>query len=221
MRTHALVLLAAALAAGAACGSPASVLVRMDMPGVSPFPPGAFGEIIVTDFRNEAPLPDFDPGHELQAYLAAELRRAFRGTVSLHPPPPAAAAMPAFWRERAAGHDRVVFLTGTVRLASQVRKAVQDKRVPVDSPFNLAGRVFIEQIRWTLTVNLVVVSGESGEPLFNWTFRENRDYIDLEKPADFAFSDLSAAVRGRLFPLLLGTTTIEQRTLLRRSARGS
>jgi hypothetical protein len=210
--------LLAALAAGAACGSSASVLVRLDMPGVSPFPPGSFGEIVVTDFRNEAPLADLDAGHELQAYLAAELRRAFSGTVSLLPLPSADKAMPPLWREAAAGRDRAVFITGTVRLTSQVRKAMQKKRVPVDSPFDLSGRVFIEQLRWTLAVELTVISGESGEPLLTRSFRENRDYIDLDKPADFAFSDLSAAVRGRLFPWLLGTATSEQRTLLRRSA---
>ena len=100
------------------------------MPGVSPFPAGSFAEIVVTDFRNEAPLPDLDPGLELQSYLAAELRRAFEGTVSLRPLPADAAASPSFWRREAAGRDRAVFLTGSVRLESQVRKALQDKKRP-------------------------------------------------------------------------------------------
>jgi hypothetical protein len=216
VRGRAALLLAALLAAGAACRSASPVLVRLDMPGVSPFPAGSFGEIVVAVFRNEAPLPDFDAGLEMQATLAAALRPAFRGTVSLHALPAADAATPSFWRDAAAGRDRAVFITGSVRLVSQVRKAVQGKSVPVDSPFNLAGRALIEQLRWTLLVDLVVISGESGGILYAKSFREDRVYIDLEKPVDFAFSDLSAGFRDRLLPVLLGTPTIEERSLLRR-----
>lgn len=216
MRMRGLFLFAALIAAGVSCRTPDPVLVRVDMPGISPFPAGSFAEIVVTDFRNEAPLPDFDAGLELQAYLASELRHAFRGTVSLRSLPADDKVAPSFWREAAAGHDRAVFLTGSVRLASQVRKAVHDKSVPVDSPFKLDGRLLIEQRRWTLIVGLAVISGESGEVLYAKSFRGDRDYIDLDKPVDFAFSDLSAGFRNRLFPALLGTSTIEERSLLRR-----
>jgi hypothetical protein len=208
--------LAVAAAAGASCRSSGPVDIRVSLPGVSPFPAGSFAEIIVTNFRNEAPPPDLDPGLELQSYLATELRRAFKETVSLAPLPDGAAPPPSFWRAEAAGRDRAVFLTGSVRLEGQVRKALQPKNVPVDSPFDTSHRGLIEQRRWTLTVDLAVVSGESGEPLFHKTFREDRDYIDLEKPAEFAFSELSASFRDALFPALLGTPTIEKRTLLRR-----
>ena len=209
-------LFAALLTAGAACRAAAPVLVRVEMPGVSPFPSGSFSEIIVTDFRDETPLADLDAGLELQAYLAAELGRAFGGPVSLRPRPAGAEIPAAAWREAAAGRDRAMILTGTVRFASQVRKAVGDKSVPVDGPFNLSGRVLIEQLRWTLVVDVVVISGENGQTLHHRTFREDRDYIELDKPADFAFSDCLAGFRGRLFPFLLGSPTIEERTLLRR-----
>ncbi len=202
--------------AGAACRTAAPVLIRVEMPGVSPFSAGSFGEIVVTDFRNAAPLADFDAGLELQTYLAAELRRAFKGPVSVSPRPAGAELPAAFWRDAAAGRDRAIILTGTVRFGSQVRKAVVDKKVPVDSPFNLAGRGLIEQLRWTLLIDIVLVSGENGRTLYTRTFREDRDYIDLDKPADFAFSDCAAGFRGRLFPVLLGAPTVEERTLLRR-----
>jgi hypothetical protein len=211
-----ILLFATLLIAAAACRAAAPVLVHVEMPGVSPFPPGSFAEIVVTDFRNGTSLPDFDAGLELQTFLSAELRHAFNGPVSLRSLPAGAEVPPAFWRQAAAGRDHAVILTGTVRFAGQVRKAVVDKRVPVDGPFKLAGRSLIEQLRWTLLVDVVVISGESGETLFRRTFREDRDYIDLDKPADFAFSDCSAGFRGRLFPVLLGSPTVEERTLLRR-----
>jgi hypothetical protein len=215
MKAGRLALLAALVAAGASCASQGPVAVSLDMPGVSPFPAGAFDEIIVTDFRSEAPVPDLDAGLELRTYLAAEIRRAFRGPVSVQPRPAGAEPAPAAWRDAAAGRERAVFLTGAVRLTSQVRKAVQDKNLP-EGPFNLAGRGLIEQLRWTLAVDLAVISARTGEPLFRKTYRENRDYIELDKAADFAFSDLAAVLRERLLPTLLGTTTIERRTLLRR-----
>jgi hypothetical protein len=211
-----LLLVAALLAGGAGCRADFPVLVHVELPGVSPLPAGSFAEIVVTDFRNETPLPGFDAGLELQTYLAAELRRAFDGPVSLRPRPAEAEIPPSRWRDPASDRSRAVILTGTVRFGSQVRKAVPDKNLPVDGPFNLAGRGLIEQLRWTLLVDVAVIAGASGETLLRRTFREDRDYIDLDKPADFAFSDCSAGFRSRLFPVLLGTPTVEERVLLRR-----
>jgi|APFre7841882724_1041349.scaffolds.fasta_scaffold44883_2 hypothetical protein len=216
MRARALVIIAAGLAAGAACRSLEPVLVHVDMPGVSPFPPGAFAEVVVMEFRNEAPLADLDVGRELQAYLAEGLRRAFRGTVSLQPRPETDAPAPSFWKAAAGGRERLVFLAGSVRLTSEVRKALKGEKIPIDAPFDAAKHSLIEQLRWTLVVDLAVISGDSGESLFARVFREDRDYIDLEKPADFAFSDTSAVFRERLFQAFLGAPTIEKRSLLRR-----
>ena len=209
-------LFATLLWAGAACRSLGPELVRVEMPGVSPFPPGSFSEIIVTDFRNEAPLPDFDAGRELRTFLESELRHAFDGTVAVLPLPAGAVVSPESWKDAAAGRSRAVFLTGTVRLAGQVRKAVGGRKVPVDSPFNVTGRALVEQIRWTLSVDLEIISAETGEALYSNTFREDRDYGELDKPAEFAFSDLSSGFRARLFPILLGSPTFEQRMLFRR-----
>jgi hypothetical protein len=59
-----------------------------------------------------------------------------------------------------------------------------------------------------------VLSAADGATLYQRRFEEDRDYIDLEKPAEFAFSELSARVRARLLPVLLGSSTLETRTLL-------
>jgi hypothetical protein len=62
MRAPSALLIFAAFAAGAACRGPDLVLVHVAMPGVSPFPPGSFAEIVVTEFRNEANPSDFEAG---------------------------------------------------------------------------------------------------------------------------------------------------------------
>jgi hypothetical protein len=82
MRRPAIFALAIILSAAAACLPTSAVPINVEMPGVSAFPPGLFSEIIVTDFRDDAPSPDFALGRELQDYLAAELGRSFKGTVS-------------------------------------------------------------------------------------------------------------------------------------------
>lgn len=216
MKVRATVLAAALAAAGLSCGSRGPVTVRVSLPGVTPFPPGSFTEIVVTDFRNAAPMPELDAGLELQSYLAGEFRRAFGGRVSVLPLPAAEPVPPAFWKETAAGRAGVVFVTGTVRLSTQVRKALRkDANVPLDGPFNNTSRALIELRRWTLVVDLAVVSADTGEAVYARSFSDDRDYIDLEKPADFGFSELSAALRDRLFPILLGSSTIEKRSLLR------
>lgn len=214
-RTRAAVLVI--LAAGAACRSTSPVPVRVEMPGISPFPSGSFTAVIVTNFRNDAPISGFDAGLELQAYLAAEIGSVFKGRVSrLTLPSDIAAgnAGPSFWKDAGAGRDRAVILTGSLSLASQLRKALKGQRVPRDRPFKAAARGLFERLHWTLCVDVFLISAASGEVLFQRTLREERDYSDIEKPAEFAFSELSARLRARLFPILLGTSTIEPRTLL-------
>ena len=219
MKGRPFIVLAIVLAAETACLSGPSVPVRVDMPGLTPFPPDSFTEIIVANFQTDTPPPDLDPGREFQAYLKAELSRVFKGTVSSQAVPADAVtgpADPAFWKEAGAGRDRAVFLTGSARLTGEVRKALQGKSVPVDGPFKLAGRDLLEQRHWTLAVDLFVISAATGEILYRKSFREERDYMDLEKPAEFGFSELSDRVRARLLPFLLGTSTSEPRALLKR-----
>jgi len=219
MRGTAIFALALSLTAAAACLPTSAIPVKVEMPGVSAFPPGLFNEIIVTDFRDDAPSPDFALGRELQGYLAAELGRSFKGKVSRLDPPrdgQAAADDPASWKQAAAGHEQAVFLTGSAGLVGQTRKALEKKKLPAVGPFNIDHRGLIEQRRWTLSVELSVVSAATGEALYKITFREERDYIDLDKPAEFAFAELADRIRARFFPVLFGAPSIEARTLLRR-----
>jgi hypothetical protein len=214
MRGPAVLVLAAALVGAAACGG-APMEISLELPGVTALPPGAYAEIVVTDLAEPSPDPGFAAGPELAAYLAAELGRVFPGRVSRAAAPAAAASgrpSPDVWREAGADRDRAVFLTGTVTLAGQVRKAV-DKDAPSDGPFK---RTLVERKQWTMTVDLVFVSAATGEIVHRAELREERQYLELDKTAEFAFSDLSQRVRDRLLPALLGTSTLEKRTLLRR-----
>ncbi len=178
-------IIAAVLLAAAACVSHPPVQVKVEMPGVPVFPPGLFSEFVVTDFRDDAPSPDFALGREIQGYFAAELGRAFKGQVSrmeLSPDGQAAAGGPEFWKHAGEGRRQAAILTGS------------------------AGRVG----------DLSVISAATGEVLYTKTFREERDYNELDKPAEFAFAELADRIRARLFSVLFAAPTVEERTLLRR-----
>ncbi len=207
MRTAAAIALVLALAAAPACRSGGPIEVRVDLPGVSPFSAGSFDAIIVTDFQEDSPVEGFPAGRALSEYLAGEIDLAFTGPVTRLE---RAADAPA------GGSGRAVVITGSVRLSTEVRKALDNKPIPADGPFKRAERGLLEVRRWTMSVEVSVLAAADGEPLFRKEYREERDYADVEKPADFAFSELSARLRARLLPILLGTTTLEKRTLLGR-----
>ncbi|HPW17285.1 MAG TPA: hypothetical protein PLP83_02765 [Candidatus Aminicenantes bacterium] len=196
-----------ALAWAAACQSVSPVEVRVQLPGVAALPAGSFDEIVVADFREAAPVPGLAVGRGLGDFLAAEIGRAFRKPVARCGPADEAPARP---------RERAIVLSGEVALVGEVRKALDKGRAPLDGPFKAAGRALVEQLRWTMTVDLVARSAADGTVLFRRVFRDERDYLDLEKPAEFAFAELSDRLRARLLPLLLGAPTWESRALLRR-----
>lgn len=207
MRTAAAFALVLALAAAPACRSGGPLEVRVDLPGVSPFPAGSFDAIVVTDFQEDLPVEGFSAGRALGEYLADEIDLAFKGPVT---------RLERASDALAGGSGRAVVLTGSVRLSTEVRKALDNRPIPADGPFKSAERGLLEVRRWTMAVEVSVLAAADGAPLFRKEYREERDYTDVEKPADFAFSDLSARVRARLLPTLLGTTTLEKRILLGR-----
>jgi hypothetical protein len=217
-----LVPLAAALAvfaAAAACRSTVPVDVRVSLPGISPFAPGAFTAVRVAGFRDEAPFEEFQPGPALEDALADGLRRELKSrSVSVARAAVRAVAGrddAAIWKSAGAAEPPgTVYLAGSVKLVGDVRKAL-DKHVPVDGPFDLVGRLLAKR-RWRLAAEIYVISAATGETLHRETVDEYQDYGELDKPAEFAFSELSARVLARLCQVLCGSPTFEVRTLLKR-----
>jgi len=219
MTARAFGLLAAVLVSGPACLPSRTEALRIDMPGVRVLPSGSFSEVLVVNFRDDTPSPAFDLGGELQGFFAAAVDRVFDGAVSR-----LAVAWekgtplddPAFWKRVAPGRPGAVILAGTASLVDRTRKALQKQKVPIDGPFRAVDRPLLEYRQYTFVVEVALLSAETGEPLFRRTYREEKDYTDIEKPAEFAFSELADRVREALTRVLFGTTTIEERTLLRR-----
>jgi len=186
-----------------ACRTSVSLDVLVDLPGVSPFARGSFDAVVVTDFLEDPPFDGFPAGRALRDYLAEEIDLAFRGPVSR-----------ADYAAEAVGNARSLVLSGSVRFTTEVRKALRGKRAPVEGPFKTTEPTLFEVRRWILDADVEILSGADGSTLWRKDYHEECEYEDLEKPADFAFSVLSARVRARLLPALLGTTTLETRALL-------
>lgn len=220
MRSRIAVLLVAALAAAAGCRSFDPVLVRVELPSPTLFPADTVAAIIVADFRDEAPIPDVRAGVEFGSALKADLERAAPGPILVIGAPPGQLPPslddPAAWRAAGAGcAPGTVFLAGSLRLEGEIRKAL-DRNVPAGSPFETGRRALVAKRLWVLAVDLRVISAATGEPLHRAVLREEAEYAELDKPAEFALHELAARVRNDVVAMLYGTPTIERRALLRR-----
>jgi hypothetical protein len=222
MKTRLLLGLAGALAvglAGAGCRSTDPLDVYVSLPGVSPFAPGTFRAIIIASFRDEAPLPDFEAGSALEEALEVGLKSGTKGQVErvTRAKVPAVAGRdeaPVWKALGAAEEPGTIYLAGSIRMSGDIRKAI-DRNVIAEGPFDLVGRLLAKR-RWRLTVEVYVISAATGEALHHQTWSEYEDYNELDKAAEFAFSELSARVLDQLKAILFASPAIEVRTLLRR-----
>lgn len=185
-------------AAGAGSGRPPaapadrSVEGGQDEAATPLLAPGRFAEIVVLDFEDQAPWPDFLTGMETAGYFALELASVFKGRISR-------------WTAGdgdVAGRDRAVVLKGSAALTKQMRKALRRRDPPIDGPFRIAGGDLLEQSVYTLALSVTVAA--AGEVLLEREFKETRVYEDLEKPPDFALYELLDRVKAELFPALFG-----------------
>jgi hypothetical protein len=222
MKRRGLVRLAAALAAVmavAGCRSLGPVDVRVSLPGVSPFERGAFTAIVITGLRDEAPFEEFQPGPAFEEALQAGLRRELRGKVDRVGRAQVRAIAGSdgaeVWKAAGAAEEPgTVYLAGSLRMTSDVRKAL-DKKALADGPFDLVGRLLAKR-RWRLEAEIYVISAATGETLHHQVCDEFQDYAELDKPAEFAFSELSDRVLVRLYQVLCAKPSLEVRTLLQR-----
>lgn len=204
------------LAAGCVSSAPVSLLI--DLPSPEPFPWASFERLIIVDLKDAPPATEVDAGRTLAEALAAALGRASQLPVSRRLLPPderPGTVLPTSGFD-ATGAGESVCVTGTARLTTQTRKALQQGAVPVDGPFKLDNRGLIERRRYEMAVDLRLFALPSGRLLFERAFREEKEYLDTEKPADFALAELADLVRDRLLRALSSSPAPETRVLLRR-----
>ena len=203
-----------------ACAGESVRLVRTGIPGYTPLRSEEIGEIILTDFRVEESPKDFDLGQELGNYLYGELARKFEGKVVRRPIPAGEAGLAEdhdFWKSLPAGPGPALFLTGTVGFREQVRKALleSDPKV-VDGPFRRDKAGLAEKRLFMLKVAVSLIRAGSGQVVLSKTFDETTIFYTDDVPAGFAFDELAAQFRQRLFQTFFGDPRIQERYLFTR-----
>lgn len=186
----------------AACASAPYDRVMIDIPAVSPVAVERFRSIVVEDFRETQAVPDVPLGRRTAEYLEAELRREFTGTVSR--------------RGTSGPPAEGLVLSGTVGIAELAQKALREKDIVKDGPFELQNRGLIERKRFTMTVEYQLTDAATGAVVLTGSLKESRTYGDVEQSVEFALFDLFPLVRAKLFPDLFGRASSGERYLLSR-----
>lgn len=218
MKTRLLVLAALVwIAAGCATVDPYRS-VRIELPGVTPFNLEDYREILVVPFKEEAPPPaGFALAKETTGYLVEEIERDFKGRVvtleATEAGPPAPDDQTA-WKEKGAAHPQALFLTGTVRLSSEVRKAINENGREIDGPFKQTGSGLSERRLYTLDLSLGFIDAATGRSLFRQEYKESKTYVGTKQPAEFAFFELAQRARLKFLRTILGAERLQERFLL-------
>ncbi len=196
--------------------------VRVDLPGVTPFNLADYNEILVVPFKEEESPSDFPLAKEATAYFAAEFERKFKGRVETLAPDQAGSAAPAddaAWKEMGTGHPQALFLTGVIRLSSEVRKAINESERDVEGPFKKTGTGLLERRLYTLTLTLGLVEAATGRTVYGKDYKETKTYVATKQPAEFAFYELAQRAKLKFFRTILGDERTQERYLLIRETR--
>jgi len=208
------------LAALGACASEGTRKIRIELPTGSAVRLEEYKEFVVTNFREEPETKDFDLKKELVDYFSFEVGKKFKGKVSQRK-----MALEKedvwtnkdLWKNAGADFKESLYLTGSVRFIQETRKALlEGDRKPVDGPFKEEKRALSERRLFTLTLNLFLIRGDTGEIVFQKDYKETRTYPNTNQIALFAFSDLVQRVKMKFFRNILGDDRAQERYLISR-----
>lgn len=200
-----------------ACALESTRILRFAIPARPPLQIEAFDQLAILGFREAEPLKDFEAREELSEYLAYEFGIRLPDKVTQKDGPREKETdfdNADIWKDAEAG--KTLFLTGTVRFTEESRKALSLDEREIDGPFKSDATGFRERKLFTLTSTLVFIDAATGQVLFRRDFKETKAYENLRHPAFFAFHELAAQMRAKLFAALFGEERPQERTLILR-----
>lgn len=214
------VLVAAACLLQLACATREARRVSLGIPGYTPLAPADLGEVRITNFRSENPTEEFDAAKEFVEYMSVELARRFEGRIARIPVPADKAGRSedrAFWAGLPAGPGPTLFLTGSVSYTEEVRKAlaVADEK-EIDGPFRQEKKGLSERRIYTMTIDIALIRGGTGEVVLAKRFKESSTYPDPNVPYGYAFHELAPHVRARFLRTIFGDSRLQERYLYTR-----
>ena len=179
----------------------------------------SYSEILVASFRQDQEPPDPGLTDWLGDQLASMFGRSFKGPVGRAEVDWSGSARldnPPFWKTLGGSREGVAILSGSLKFTARTEKALPAGGIVRDGPFGNRERGLKERHRFLLTLEPVLLSAATGEPLFTETYTETRVYDD-PSPSDLvAFAALLDGALPRFLAAVLGADTVQTRFLLLR-----
>ena len=200
------------------CGTGEHLRVRIEMPRIKQVNLEKFDEIAITNFLVKEEAKDFDLNKELTDYFMIELDQKAKKNVSsveVLLETEDTFQDKNFWQGRFPDKKRSLLFTGSLEYSEEIRKAIKaaEKR-RFDDPFPEESR--IEERRfYALSLHLFLIDAQSGEAVYERTFKETKSYRNPNQTAYFAFYDMMLIIRDKLFRQILGEEQIQERYLIK------
>jgi hypothetical protein len=196
----------------------AQIRVRIEMPRKPPINLQDFEEIAITNFLVKEEAEDFDLNKELTEYFAVEFDQKTNNKITTTEVSWAGEEVfkdKTFWQSISPDKKGTLLFTGTLEYTEEVRKSIKSARKrQFEGPFPEESR--IEERRfYALYLHLYFIDTQSGEAVYDRTFRESKSYRNPNQTAYFAFYDLMINVRDKFFRQILGAEQIQERYLIK------
>lgn len=200
------------------CGTGEHLQVRIEMPRQTKIDLDNFDEIAIANFLVKEEAKDFNLNREIADYFAIELdQKAKKKISSLEVPLETEDVFEDkdFWRKQIPGKKRSIMFTGTLEFTQEIRKAIRSaEKRRFDDPFPEESR--IEERRFfSLSLHLYLIDSQSGEAVYERTFKESESYRKPNQTAYFAFYDMMLNIRDKLFRQILREEQIQERYLIK------
>jgi hypothetical protein len=174
---------------------------------------------VITNFLLQKENEDINLSKEIVEYLKLEIEQNFEGEVvtkNFSVEDEEAYKNQDLWKGLIEASEQTLFLTGVVDYSEEIRKAILEKRKDrSEDPFP-AVKKLAERKFYTLKVDLYLIDAQTGNPLYQRSFKETKGYKNPNQTAYFAFFDLIQQVKDKLFSNILGSKKIEERYLISR-----
>jgi len=199
------------------CLSDSYLKMKIEIPGLSPFNLEQFKEIVMTNFLLEKEMKDFDLNEELLDYMSPELARKFKGKISKRTiswEKQDLFKSEDFWKALAPDLKQALFLTGKAQYTQETRKALLEKEKVRFEDTLRTEKSLAERKVFTLELDLYFIDAETGKVLLERNYKETRSYPNPKQTAHFAFFELMANIKTKLFQTILREGKTQERYIL-------
>lgn len=201
------------------CSRGSLLKLKIEIPGDPQIDLDKFNQIVITNFLIKKETKDINLNKETVEYFKLEIEQNFEGEVvskNFSVEDEEAYKNQDFWKGLIEVSEQTLFFTGVVNYSEEIRKAILERRDDrAEDPFP-ANKKLAERKFYTLNVDLYLIDAQTGNSLYQRSFKETKGYKNPNQTAYFAFFDLIQQVKIKFFHNILGNKKIEERYLISR-----